>query len=173
MLALMVKYLKKEDMHHDQMNVWLRCFSEVCNLCNLCFYLCARSFFQIATYLTSVMINVSCFCKRPLSFSAFVKCSCCSVVGHLLRAEPLIEASLKDIVNILTFWIVFVAEYIKSSLSFPRYCATSRCQRNWNEIYRTSTLHVWHCWHIWFHCWSWLYWMVSSDFLAYKLSINW
>ena len=30
------------------------------------------------------------------------------MVGHLLHAEPLIEASLKDIVNILTFWIVLL-----------------------------------------------------------------
>ena len=108
MLALIVTYLKKEDMHHDQMNAWFRCFSELCTLCNSCFYLCARSFFQFAIYLTSVMINISCFCKRPLSFSAFVKCSCCSVVGHLLHVEPLIEASLKDIGNILTFWIVLL-----------------------------------------------------------------
>ena len=149
MLPLVVTYLKKEDMHHDQMSAWLRCFSELCNLCNSCFYPCARSFFQFATYLTSVMINISCFCKLPVSVSVIVKCSCCVVVGHFLHAEPLIEASLKDMVNILTFWIVFVAEYSKSGLSFPRNCAASRCQKNWNEIYRTSTLHVRHCWHIW------------------------
>lgn len=50
----------------------------------------------------------------------------------------------------------------KSSLSLPRYCTSQRCQRDWNEIDRTGTFHVWHCWYIWFYSWSWIHWVVSS-----------
>lgn len=57
---------------------------------------------------------------------------------------------------------LFIAENPESSLSVPRYRITQRGQRNWDEINRTSTIHVWHCWHLWFHCRSWLHRMVCS-----------
>lgn len=60
-----------------------------------------------------------------------------------------------------SFALPFYADSTKSSLSLSRYCTASRCQRNWNEVYRISALHVWYCWYIWFHCWSGIHWMVG------------
>ena len=58
-----------------------------------------------------------------------------------------------------------MTDYTQSSLSLPRNCTTSRCQRNWNEIYWVSTLHVWYYWYIWLHCWSRIHWMVGFSIL--------
>lgn len=90
---------------------------------------------------------------RPIYFLAWISSLSVYKLEHFSKVFTF------SVINM--FSAIYITEHSESCLSLSRDCSTQRCQRNWNEIYRTCTFHVWHCRHIWFHCWSWLHWMVS------------
>ena len=98
--------------------------------------------------------------------NAVIKVRICSLITILLNVFRYMSSIQMGATGyIVTFELPFMTDYTQSSISLPRNCTTPWCQRNRNEIYWVSTLHVWYYWYIWLHCWSRIHWMVGFSVL--------